>query len=158
MRLNVQIHTPKALQKAPERMKAGIRQGIARSTSILTNAAIEKAPRRYGTLRRSIVSTPMEELGRLVLGKVIQDETVAHYGKFVEYGTGIYGPKGQPIRPRTAKVLAWKDKSAPKGMRFARSVKGMRPRPYMHPAFEENKDKVKAVLQEEIIKAIQGGG
>jgi hypothetical protein len=41
-------------------------------------------------------------------------------------GTGIYGPTGQPIRPKRAKVLSWKGAG---GQRFAfRSVRGAPPR------------------------------
>jgi hypothetical protein len=44
------------------------------------------------------------------------------YMSYVLNGTGIYGHTGQPIKPRTAKVLAWKGAS---GWHFASSVRGM---------------------------------
>jgi hypothetical protein len=39
--------------------------------------------------------------------------TNVHYGPYLEYGTGKYGPKGQPyeIKPKTKKALAWKSGS-----------------------------------------------
>jgi hypothetical protein len=68
------------------------------------------------------------------------------HGRYVEEGTGIYGPKGRPIRPTTARVLRWpKVNNSGKGRRrykkgataeygYATSVKGMRPRPWLRPA------------------------
>jgi len=50
------------------------------------------------------------------------------YAPFVEFGTGIYGPLHRRIVPTTKKALAftWH------GVRIVvRSVKGMRPRPFM---------------------------
>ena len=64
---------------------------------------------------------------------------------------GIYGPTGQPIRPKTAKVLAWPTRGITSvrassipgrgpvvsrsqtatGMAFARSVKGVPPNPFL---------------------------
>lgn len=34
--------------------------------------------------------------------------TLLPYARYVEEGTGIYGPKGAPIKPTTAKALAWR--------------------------------------------------
>ena len=44
------------------------------------------------------------------------------YGKYVLFGTGIYGEHKTPIVPKTAKVLAWR--GAGGVWHFARSVKG----------------------------------
>lgn len=60
--------------------------------------------RRTGTLGRSIAVGNVEGGSTLR----VQVGTNVHYAPYVEYGTGIYGPKGQPIRPKVAKVLAWK--------------------------------------------------
>lgn len=55
------------------------------------------------------------------------------YARYVEEGTGIYGPRHRPITPKRASVLRWIPKGASKPA-FARSVRGMRPRPYLVPA------------------------
>lgn len=51
---------------------------------------------------------------------------------WVHEGTGIYGPRRRPITPRRARVLAWRDRRG--GWRYARSVKGMRPHPFLRRA------------------------
>jgi hypothetical protein len=60
------------------------------------------------------------------------------YGLYVHEGTGIYGPKGAPIRPKKGKYLVFTPKGGParpgrnaSGKVFARQVKGMRPRRYL---------------------------
>ena len=52
------------------------------------------------------------------------------YAQYLEYGTGIYGPKGEVIRPKTAKVLSWVSGGK---RRYATHVKGMTPAPFIRP-------------------------
>jgi len=78
----------------------------------------------------------------------------ADYCVFVEYGTGVYGEgegaQRRPIRPRNKKVLAWVERGArpttPEGWAearkegraiIAREISGMKPQPFMRPAFDE---------------------
>ena len=46
------------------------------------------------------------------------------YAGYHQSGTGIYGPRGTPIRPKSAKVLAFRSGTKRGGKIFARSVKG----------------------------------
>lgn len=75
------------------------------------------------------------------------------YAVYVEKGTGIYGPKGKPIKPKRAKMLAWQTGEggpggpnlrlsgnrrviggqARGGWAFAKSVRGRPATPYMAP-------------------------
>ena len=115
--------------------------------------------KRTGTLGRSIaVTDPANGHG----GRYVEVGTNLHYAPYVEYGTGIYGPRGVPIVPTTAKALAWRStgsgtsgsrriamgvtirkgkirraKSRDQYMNFAKSVKGMRPWHFMQKAFED---------------------
>jgi hypothetical protein len=63
--------------------------------------------------------------------------TNVHYSMYVHEGTGIYGPKHMPIRPKTKNILAWKSavygakKGKYAGWAFATSVKGMVPNRYL---------------------------
>lgn len=50
------------------------------------------------------------------------------YTPFVNDGTGIYGPKGQRIRPKNKKALAFKYKGATV---VVKSVKGIKPRRFV---------------------------
>lgn len=110
---------------------------------------------RTGSLGRSIT---VGNIQRGTSEKSIEVGTNLHYARYVEEGTGLYGPKKQVIRPRTAKVLAWRSvgtgtKLVASGIRrsrgsikprpardvymvFARYTRGMRPWHYMKGAFE----------------------
>ena len=50
--------------------------------------------------------------------------------QWINKGTGIYGPRRRPITPKKAKYLVFTPKGSSTVV-FARSVRGMRPRPYM---------------------------
>lgn len=52
------------------------------------------------------------------------------YARWVHDGTGIYGPKHMPIRPKRAKFLRFVPKGGTEPI-FRRSVKGMRPNRYL---------------------------
>lgn len=136
--------------------------------------------RRTGTLGRSIAVGPVtQDAGSMY----VEVGTNVHYAKYVEYGTGIYGPNGVPIRPKTAKVLAWRSTGA--GMKlvamgvsmrrgklarnqqrdqymiFAREVKGMRPWHFMQNAFEspETEAYYKARIEQMFVRiAARTGG
>jgi hypothetical protein len=104
----------------------------------LTKSGAVDTGRLRGSVTTEIVITsgrPMARVG-----------TNLPYGRYVEEGTGIYGPKGRPIRPVNARLLRWpvtnnsgSGRRRYKGGRtaefaFARSVKGMKPRPWLRPA------------------------
>lgn len=52
------------------------------------------------------------------------------YGLFPEEGTGIYGPTGRRIYPKTAKVLVFRPRGSSQ-LVFAKSVKGQKPQHFM---------------------------
>ena len=90
--------------------------------------AKELCPVDTGRLRSSIAARVEVEGGKplVIVG------TNVEYAIYVHEGTGIYGPRGRPIEPVNAKVLAW----TPRGGStvFARSVKGMKGRPFLEEA------------------------
>ena len=61
---------------------------------------------------------------------------------YQEIGTGIYGPLGRPITPKTKKVLAFVGRGGK--MVFAKSVKGVRGRYYMKGSLEQNQRSIDA--------------
>lgn len=97
---------------------------------------LENDPRRVDTgALRSNINTQLLSVG----GKpAVRVGTNLYYAIFVHDGTGIYGPKGTPIVPKTKKVLAWKGKSGNKI--FAYSVVGMKPNPFLKNAVMAAKD------------------
>ena len=57
----------------------------------------------------------------------------AHYALFVMRGTGIFGPRGAPITPKTANYLVFRGRDG--AMVYAKSVRGQRAQPFLAEAF-----------------------
>jgi hypothetical protein len=63
--------------------------------------------------------------------------TNVYYARWVHDGTGIYGPRRMVIKPKRAKALVWRSqlhgqKSGKfRGYVVVKSVKGMRPNPFL---------------------------
>jgi hypothetical protein len=73
-------------------------------------------------------------------GQGVRVGTNLYYARYVHDGTGIYGPKKQVIKPKRAKALVFRSKlHGQKSGKFAgfvvvKSVKGMRPNPFLRDA------------------------
>jgi len=110
--------------------------------------AAELCPVDIGNLRDSIqVSQWAFSKGNTAQTYVVAD---SEYAAYVELGTGIHGPKHQRITPRVKKFLAWQDKSGK--WIFARSVQGMKPRPFLAPAVFETKEHLGAIAGDVVKK------
>jgi len=100
--------------------------------------ATEKAPvGESGALAASIESW-MTKSGPHVfegyVGTRMQGKTDIPYAYFVEYGTGMYGPKKQWIYPKTQEAMAFE---LPDGTEIVRKrVKGQKKQPFMRPAIK----------------------
>jgi hypothetical protein len=119
--------------KAPDLVKQKAADAVNRSLLAYQATAKQVAPIRQGILRAGIQINPARIDGNTVTGSV---EATAPHSLFQEQGTGIYGPSGQPIRPKSAKVLAW---SSGGKMHFAKQVKGSRPHWYMRTSAQQNR-------------------
>lgn len=70
-------------------------------------------------------------------GLSVRIGTNVYYARFVHDGTGLYGPKHMVIKPKRAKALVWRSqlhgqKSGKfRGYVVVKSVKGMRPNPFL---------------------------
>lgn len=104
--------------------------------------AVRLCPVDNGDLRDSLNISPVRREGGEL---VVNVGTDLEYGLFVHEGTGIYGPRGDVIRPVRAKALRWTAKAnvgAPGRPRFARNVvfakyvRGVRPRPFLKEALD----------------------
>ncbi len=62
--------------------------------------------------------------------------------RYVREGTGIYGPRGAPIRPTRARALFWPGAEHP-----VRSVRGMPPNDFVTPALAEAVPQVMEALR-----------
>lgn len=102
---------------------------IVNSTLRVQKNIRERAPHRTGTLQRGVLAETRGQSGVV--------SVTEKYGEYIEEGTGIYGPTGAPITPKTGKAL----KLMIGGVAiFRRSVKGMKARPFFRPGFEASKD------------------
>lgn len=88
-------------------------------------------PRRidHGLLRASI-GTQLATYGDELAVRV---GTNVYYGLWVHDGTGIYGPRHTPIRPKQAKALRFFWKKEGRWV-VTKSVRGMRPNTYLKSA------------------------
>lgn len=95
-----------------------------------------RTPVDSGRLRDSIDYRVIEAQNKVVIG------TNAEYSVFVEKGTGRFAEDGNGRR--TPWVYKGKD-----GFVW---TEGQRPQPYLTPAFEENKKKIKQIIAKELEK------
>lgn len=102
-----------------------IHQAVASRVRKTDAISAATAPVDEGRLKNARNSGVRDEGTRLV-GFV---EFTVNYAIYVTKGTGIYGPRGRKITPKTAKALVFR---APNGdLVYAKSVKGIRPNPFL---------------------------
>lgn len=109
-----------------------VAQEVNRITRRIEARAKTKVGVDTGRLRSSIQRTLTVE-GSRVVGRV---GSSVQYAAYHHQGTGIYGPKGRPIRPKNGPFLVF----TPKGSRspvFARQVSGSKPNPFLVEALRE---------------------
>jgi len=132
---------------------------LERSPLEITSRVVERALDLVGMdlLSKLIENSPVDH-GRLQgswsspkrIGKHEREITSsAKYARFVNDGTGIYGPRGRLIRPITAQALRFEYKGR---IVFARSVRGIKPRRFVQASMEQTKDRIEELLT----MAIQG--
>lgn len=110
---------------------------IGKGCAIVERAAKEKAPKGVGELRRSITSKV--DINNTNIEGVIY--TPLEYAPYVEYGTGLFAEEdGRQDVP-----WCYQDD---KGEWHTTS--GMKPRPYMRPALNENREEIYRIMGEAI--------
>ena len=111
-----------------------INKALGKACALVERSAKEKAPKGDGTLRRSITSK-VEDLEGVVYTPLL-------YAPYVEYGTGLFAEAGDG-----RKDVPWMYQDD-KGNWH--STSGMKPRPYLRPALNENREEIKRILKEGI--------
>lgn len=114
---------------------------ITKMTLAIRALAMQKIRQRSRATMRSIQSDSDPVLLEGHVG------AISKVGLFLEKGTGIYGPLGRRIVPKSASVMRWPGGATALSGRalaggsgnfiFARSTKGMKAHPWLLPAFEE---------------------
>ena len=112
-----------------------IKFAIGKACAVVERAAKQKAPKGSGELRRSITSR-VDTTNDEVVGIVY---TPLEYAPYVEFGTGLFaegeGRKDVPWCYQDDKG-EW------------HTTSGQHPQPFMRPAFNENREKIKEILEE----------
>lgn len=112
---------------------------VRRVAEATRSLAVAGAPVDDGPLRASL-RVRMESTGAHVKAWVYSE---LHYALYVHEGTGIYGPKGTPIRPKRGQFLVFEARNArttPRGrgnLVFARQVRGARPNRFLLRALQQ---------------------
>lgn len=114
-----------------------LEQSLGQACALVERAAKQKAPKGNGELRRSITSK-IERDGDELVGVVY---TPLEYAPYVELGTGLFAENGG----RMNVPWCYKDDEG-----NWHSTSGMKPQPYMRPAFEENREQILRLLKEGI--------
>lgn len=136
MTIKIKTNIPEVEQALSE----ALRRGFKVCGDVAKGHAMKDCPVDTGTLSGSIDYDSDDK--QMIVG------TNEEYAPYVEYGTGIYGPHKSPIVPTEKKALHWKDKAGKD--HFAKSVKGMKARPFIKPALSKHVDEYKKVLADEL--------
>lgn len=116
-----------------------LESALNKACALVEGDAKQKAPKDTGALRRSIESK-VEVNGNDLVGTVF---TPLEYSPYVEYGTGLFSTKGG------RKNVPWKYQDD-KGEWH--STNGQHPQPFLNPALNNNREKIKEILKEGITK------
>lgn len=113
---------------------SNIESSLGKAAAIVEASAKKKAPKGDGSLRNSITS------------KVDGDKAIVftplEYAPYVEYGTGLFAEDGG----RTDVPWNYKDEEG-----NWHSTSGMKPRPYMRPALNDNRNKIISIIKEGLL-------
>lgn len=112
-------------------------KALKNACALVERSAKQKAPKGNGELRRSITSK-IENDGDELRGVVY---TPLEYAPYVEYGTGLFAEEGGRVD------VPWNYQDDEGNWH---STSGMRPRPYMRPALDENRQEILRILREGI--------
>ena len=110
-------------------------QGLTKACLIVEGEAKKKAPSRDGQLRQSITHTVDKDSSTGYIGSALE------YAPYVEIGTGIHSSKGTGRED-----VPWVYKDLKTGKFY--TTYGMKPRPFLQPALEENKDRIDDCFKE----------
>lgn len=112
-----------------------VQDSLSKATLLVEKEAKQNAPKDTGALRRSITSK-VEGLEGTVF-------TPLEYASYIEYGTGLFAEVGNG-----RKKVPWNYKDDEGNWH---STSGMKPQPFMRPALNNNREKIKKILKEGVL-------
>jgi hypothetical protein len=98
--------------EARQRTRLAMRQMAHRAADRMHDLIVMNTPIDSGNLRTSWYQEPL--VNKVIDAQIAYEARVStnvEYAPYVEYGTGLYGPKRRkyPILPKRAPFLAWRD-------------------------------------------------
>jgi phage gpG-like protein len=124
----------------------GVDRAAMRARLYAPNGPVARDLYRRGIRVQTRARQILREAGRIDTGRLVNSITVqmitragapvaqigtnVEYARFIHDGTGIYGPRGAPIRPKRGDFLVFTPKGSTQVV-FARQVRGIRPTPYL---------------------------
>ena len=112
---------------------AKVNQALGQACALVERSAKQKAPKDTGALRRSITSK-VENFQGIVF-------TPLEWSAYVEYGTGLFAETGGRVD------VPWSYKDDEGNWH---TTSGQKPQPFMRPALDENRAKIKQIIKEGI--------
>jgi hypothetical protein len=109
------------------------------------------APKKTATFVRSITAVVQK------IGEDISEGRVGsslEYARYLEEGTGVFGPKGQPIMPKSKKALFWGAFDGKGKPLIRKRVQGMQARAPFATAIARFIPRYEVILREELGKGI----
>lgn len=148
------------LQRDFSRLEAGVRGDVLAKAALAGALVVEadakaKVPRVSTTLMRSIHSEVVKQDAD---SAAVAIGTNVEYAPYVEFGTGVHGPKGAEIVYRRKTRVIRKTRG---GGRFVlihdRTIRhpGMKPKPYLMPAFEAKSEQAGKDIAEAVWKQVK---
>lgn len=141
--MGVELHdNTRLVEDIPRIQKNVVRLTGLRLEKLLRHGEPEGVtPKDTGHLASSFRKTESRE-------KIIMS-TSAKYAEYLNEGTGVYGPRGQVIKPTNKKALAWGGKN---GNFVRKSVKGIKGRHFVEKAIQRLDEKMPSILQQAVSK------
>lgn len=115
-----------------------LKRAMGQACALVERSAKQKAPKGTGELRRSITSEVSTEGGDVV-GVVF---TPLEYAPYVEFGTGLFAENGG----RQDVPWCYQDDEGE-----WHTTSGQHPHPFMRPALNDNREKIKRILEEAVM-------
>ena len=122
------------LRDLQAKLPSMLEKRMGQACAVVRNDAVKSAPSKTGELRRSIDFQVSHDGTEGIIFSNLK------YAPYVEVGTGIYSKKGGRDTPWTYPMY---DHGK---VRFVKT-RGMRPRPYLEPALQQNSTKIRQCFE-----------
>jgi hypothetical protein len=134
----------KEFLKAPKQVNASLQKGVKQAGVEILSIEKREAPVGQGNLRRNILFK-YRPISSMVWPS-------SKYAIYVHEGTGLFGPRKDYIRPKTAKVLAFRKNGK---MIFAKKVAGQKPNKFVERTAKKASSKVNKIFDDMAKEIIQ---